>query len=81
MPDLIAHGYFLMIIIQKEKKERKDLEEKDHLLKSKAALNIKLLPESSYDTEIAQLLRLEAPMSKFRGSSLMPRPQTMQTVT
>ncbi|OQR66869.1 coiled-coil domain-containing protein [Tropilaelaps mercedesae] len=48
---------------RKEKKERKQLKEKDVLLKSKAALNIKLLPESTYDQELAQMLRLEAPMS------------------
>ncbi|XP_018496788.1 coiled-coil domain-containing protein 130 homolog [Galendromus occidentalis] len=48
--------------VNREKK-RREIEAKDKLLKSKAALNIKLLPESDQDREIAQLLRLEAPMS------------------
>ncbi|XP_022704293.1 coiled-coil domain-containing protein 130 homolog [Varroa jacobsoni] len=64
---------------RKEKKERKELEQKDNLLKSKAALNIKLLPESAYDREVAQLLRLEAPMNvdqrrKQDRDNLMSRP-------
>ena len=63
--NIITLTVYLNVIFKTEKKERKELEAKDDLVRAKAALSIELLPESDYDREVAQLLRLQAPMSEL----------------